>query len=167
MSLGLFGQLWLCRSSGYLALLLLFASQSLAPMRGLGWVGAKFHLVWRRRCGIGAALAASLHLALGWVAFLARNFWAPLRETPWIQLGLVAWILLLLLWLTSYPRLVKLLRVGHWRNLHRLAMVALLWALLHCVLAPWSDPRVSLMLFVCYWVLLGLRFVKFKPILKG
>lgn len=166
MSLVVLQQMWLCRLSGYAALLLLLGSQSLAPARRLGRVSAKTQLRWRRRLGIYAALFASLHLLIAWRTFLGGWLLEPLRETIWTQLGLAAWCLLLLLWLTSYPRMVRLLRIHSWTNLHKLAYAATALALLHALLAPWSNPQIHLGLLIFWSGLLVLRILPLPPILK-
>ncbi|MBS2039231.1 ferric reductase-like transmembrane domain-containing protein [bacterium] len=166
MSLVIVQQIWACRLSGYAALLLLLGSQSLGAGRRLGWVSPKIHLRWRRRLGIYSALMASLHLFIAWRTFLSGWLVDALRETPWTQIGLVAWCILLLLWLTSYPRLVRLLRVHSWSGLHKLAYPATALALLHALLAPWSEPRIHLGLLILWTGLLGLRMLPWRPILK-
>ncbi|MFN8611275.1 MAG: ferric reductase-like transmembrane domain-containing protein [Vulcanimicrobiota bacterium] len=166
MSLGILTQVWICRVSGYVALLLLLSSQSMAAARRLGWARPKTHLVWRRRLGIWAAALASLHVLLAWRTFLAGWLLGSLRETSWTQLGLASWSILLLLWLTSYPPVVRFLRVGSWSGLHRLAYAATALALLHALLAPWSDPRLHCSFLIFWLVALGLRILPRKPILK-
>lgn len=166
MSLGVVAQVWLCRVSGYLGLLLLLCSQSMAVARRLGWISAKNHILWRRRLGINAACLSSLHVFIVWRTLLAGYILAPFRETPWIMWGLGAWLVLLLLWFTSYPRVVRLLRVTHWRQLHRLAYPATLMAVLHVLLAPWSNPRIHLGFLILFGGMIGLRILPFQPILK-
>ena len=166
MSLDVLTQVWLCRISGYLAILFLLGSQSMSALRRLGWVSAKSHLLWRRRLGVYSAGLASLHVLIVWRTLLVGYYFYPFRETSWAQLGLGAWLLLLLLWLTSYPRLVRRLRVGAWRNLHRLAYLATLLGLAHALLAPWSDPRIHLVFLTLFTLMLILRVLPWPSILK-
>ena len=48
-------------------------------------------------------------------------------------------VILLALWATSYPRVVRALRVRLWKPLHGLAFVAALLALQHALLAPMGE----------------------------
>lgn len=159
-------QIWWARATGYAALGALLLSQAMAALARLGWISGKAHLRWRRRWGILSALLASVHLATMYQTFLGRQLLAAARETPWIQLGLSSWGLLLLLWLTSYAPLVRLLRVRYWTHLHRLAYLASLLAVLHGLLAPWSDPLLSLAGLVLLLALWSLRIRLSLPILK-
>ena len=159
-------EVWNARFSGYAALAALLLSQAMSPLRRLGLVSALTHLRWRRRWGILAALLASVHGLLQWLTYLRGGLRDSARETLWLQFGLVSWALLLALWLTSYPKLVRWLRVRHWRELHWLAYVATWWAGLHVLLAPWSDPRLGLVILMFTVLLQFLRWIKFPPILK-
>lgn len=88
----------------------------------------------RRALGLGAAAAATLHaawaLASGWVAQASL-----LIAEPQLRAGATAWLVLALLALTSWPSVVRGLRLGHWRLLHRAVYAALLLALLHVALS--------------------------------
>ena len=166
MSLEVMAQLWLCRISGYLAILLLLASQSMAPAQRLGWLPSQAYLRWRRRLGIHSAWLASVHVLVAWRTLLAGYFLPAFRETCWTQLGLGAWLILLALWLTSYARVVRRLRVVAWRSLHRLAYAATLLAILHALLAPWSNPWVHLAFLTYFCLIIILRLLPVKAILK-
>jgi len=160
-------QLWVCQISGYCALLSLLASQAMAPLERLGRVSRKTYLRWRRRLGISAAVLASLHAVLVWRTLFGGNAVDPFRETQWAQLGLAAWVLLLILWLTSYSAVVRRLRLKHWAQLHRLAYVAALLALLHGLLAPWSNVYLQLALLSFFLLSVALRGFRRSSILKG
>ena len=159
-------QVWLARGTGYSALVALLASQSLRPLRRWGIVSPQTHLRWRRRLGILAAFLASGHALLQWFTFLQGDLRQAARETLWLQFGMVAWALLLVLWLTSYPRVVRWLRLRHWQELHRLSYVATLWACLHVLLAPWGTPWLALLFLLFSVVLLLLRIPHWRRILK-
>jgi len=138
----------------------------MALARRFGGISAQNHILWRRRLGINAACLSSLHALIAWRTLLAGYVLAPFRETLWITWGLGAWLVLLLLWLTSYPRWVRWLRVTQWQQLHRLAYPAALMAVLHALLAPWSNPRIHLGLLILFSGMIGLRILHFRLILK-
>ncbi len=133
--------LWL-RGTGWCGLGLLAASLVATPLgaalarlpRGpkAGAIGAA-----RRAFGIGAAACAALHLGSALGTVLSRS-WGRVLEVPWLRAGAAAALILAALWLTSYPRAVRLLRVRLWKPLHRLAYVAGALALQHALLAPMS-----------------------------
>lgn len=155
MSLTIVTEVGLAQVTGYAALSCLIVSQSLR------WARPSFkgYLIWRRRLGINSAFLASLHLLFAWRTFLPGHFLEGFRRTPWIQFGLVSWVLLSALWLTSYPWLTQRLRIANWRNLHRLAYVASFWGITHALIAPWSlspVPWIFLSLFCLNCALWGL-----------
>ncbi len=92
----------------------------------------------RRALGITTAALATLHAGLG-VATYLRESWPLLLDVPWIRSGVLAWALLSLLWITSYPALVKRARVKLWKPLHRLAYVAFGLAIHHALLSPFAP----------------------------
>lgn len=136
-------ELFFVRASGWCALALLACALCATP---IGRLAGRFRsnvepLVssFRRALGIGAASLATLHGALALSTYLADAL-ARVVELAWIRGGVLAWAVLAALWITSYPRLVRALRVRVWKPLHRLAYVAGLLALQHTLLAPLA-PR--------------------------
>ena len=134
---------WL-RASGWLAVSTLLLALSATPIgrsislvsrRPLGpWIAAL-----RRALGVSAAALATLHGGVALRTYLGGSL-AHLWDLPWVRGGILAWAILLALWITSYPRLVERLRVRSWKPLHRLAYVAAIFALQHTLLAPLA-PR--------------------------
>jgi sulfoxide reductase heme-binding subunit YedZ len=55
-----------------------------------------------------------------------------------VRAGATAWLILLLLALTSFPALVKRIGLRGWKELHRLAYVALACAVWHALLQPYA-----------------------------
>lgn len=134
---------WL-RASGWLAVSALLLALSATPIgrlvarvsrRPLGALLAAL----RRALGVSAAALATLHGALALRTYLGGSL-AHLWDLPWVRGGILAWAILLALWITSYPTLVERLRVRSWKPLHRLAYVAALFALQHTLLSPLA-PR--------------------------
>jgi DMSO/TMAO reductase YedYZ heme-binding membrane subunit len=139
------------RSSGWAALAALLLALSATPagrvlerLRGRSQrrsVGA-----FRRALGISAAALATLHGGVALSTYL-RGSLAPLLDYPWLRGGLLALGVLLALWLTSYPRLVRVLRVKLWKPLHRLAFVAAALVFQHVMLSPMAPRRWALAIF--------------------
>lgn len=136
-------ELFLVRASGWGALVLLASALCATPAgRVLGRLRegtGPYVSATRRALGVAAAALATLHGALSLSTYLAD---APARalELAWIRGGMLAWAVLAALWITSYPRLVRALRVRAWKPLHRLAYAAALFAAQHTLLAPLA-PR--------------------------
>jgi DMSO/TMAO reductase YedYZ heme-binding membrane subunit len=93
----------------------------------------------RRSFGLAAFAAAALHVsvALGGVP----GTWIGLLDKPSLRAGLSGLLILALLALTSFPVLVRFLRLRLWKELHRLAYAALACASLHVLLGPFVPVR--------------------------
>ncbi|MFK7991922.1 MAG: ferric reductase-like transmembrane domain-containing protein [Sandaracinaceae bacterium] len=94
---------------------------------------------WRRLAGIAAAVLATVHGGIALSTYLV-DAWAHIFSIAWLRAGASALLVLSALWLTSYPRVTRALRIQHWKALHRLAYVAGLLAFQHAILAPFT-PR--------------------------
>ena len=82
---------------------------------------------------------ATLHMSIALITYL-DGAWARTFDISWLRAGALAWLILLALWLTSYPALVRALGLRLWKPLHRLAYVAGLLAFQHTLLSPFA-PR--------------------------
>lgn len=147
------------RASGLLACVVLLAALSINPLSALvpSWRGpsARAKAV-RRRLGISAACFALAHAA---VAFVGRLGAQPsaLLQTSHLYAGMGALGILLLLLLTSYPRLVRTLRLTAWKEFHRLSYLAVLLVVQHVLLSPFADRRLVLALGGAVLGLFGAR----------
>ena len=101
------------------------------------------------------------HLAEPWVQLKA--IWPSMVDDvlkrPFIQVGLLAWIILFALAITSPQRVLRWMGGKKWQALHRLVYVAAVAAVIHYmwlvktgVRTPWKDAGVLI-------VLLGIRIV--------
>lgn len=129
---------WL-QASGWCAAGALLLALSATPVGRVLPRVRPFVSPFRRALGISAAALATLHGALALRTYLAGSL-ADLLDITWVRAGLIAWAILLPLWITSYPPLVEKLRVRAWKPLHRLAYVAAFFAFQHALLAPMA-PR--------------------------
>ncbi|TRX72954.1 protein-methionine-sulfoxide reductase heme-binding subunit MsrQ [Pseudomonas mangiferae] len=126
---------------GLATLILLLITLAMTPFRYLtGWGG---WLAVRRQLGLWSFAYAVLHV-VGYGVFLLALNWgqllADLVKRPYIVVGALAWLCLLLLALTSNRFAMR--RLGtRWKTLHTLIYPALLLALLHMLWIVRSDLK--------------------------
>ncbi|TNF63209.1 MAG: sulfoxide reductase heme-binding subunit YedZ [Burkholderiales bacterium] len=115
----------LIRSLGDWAIRALVLVLMVTPLRILtGWSALAR---WRRMLGLFAFFYASLHLlAYAWfdMEWLPSAVIADLVQRPFILVGMLAWLILLALALTSFDRAIRRLGAARWRALHRLVYAA-------------------------------------------
>ena len=156
--------LWLTRGTGWCALGALMLALSATPAgriaRGLRAppVFTRRVAAMRRAFGITAAGLALLHAGIALGGYLDGS-WQAVISWPYLRAGLSALLILVPLLLTSFPALVRRLRVRLWKPLHRLAYVAALLALEHVLLSPFAPRALTLTLFAALLVLTLGRFV--------
>ena len=122
----------LIRSLGLWALRFVCIALAVTPLRQL--------LRWnplaryRRMLGLYAFAYASAH----WLAYVVfdmgldwGDIWADLGKRPFILLGTLAWLVLLVLAVTSIPRLIRAMGGKRWQRLHRAVYAMALLALVH------------------------------------
>ncbi|MFI5309439.1 MAG: ferric reductase-like transmembrane domain-containing protein [Polyangiales bacterium] len=145
-------ELVLARGTGWVALAALLLSLSTTPLsRALGRLrrsssAAPTFAITRRALGMTAAWLALAHALVALTGTLAGNFGA-LPGSPHLRAGLTALGVLLVLLLTSFARVVSLLRLRLWKELHRLAYPAAFLALQHVLLSPFAPRTLTLALF--------------------
>jgi len=150
------------RGSGWIALCALLGSLSITPtMRALDALGRDDLLpsltALRRGLGISAALTSLAHALLAHAGVLRANL-SVVFASAHLRAGAVALGILLVLCVTSFPKLVALLRIRFWKELHRLAYVAALLVLAHVLLSPWASRTLVLLVFGGCFVWGGWRF---------
>jgi methionine sulfoxide reductase heme-binding subunit len=130
--------------TGIWALRLLIVTLAVTPVRRLtGWPALVRH---RRTFGLFAFFYAALHLTT-WMAldqfFAFGRMAEDLVKRPFITAGMVSFLLLLPLAITSTAGMIR--RLGRrWRTLHRLVYVAAVTAVIHfwwVVKADFREPR--------------------------
>jgi sulfoxide reductase heme-binding subunit YedZ len=135
---------YITNQTGFAALVLLILTLGVTPMRRVtGWNEV---IKLRRMLGLFAFFYGTLHL-LTWIvldkffdfAFMAED----IIERPFITIGMVTWLLLLPLALTSTQASIR--RLGRrWQTLHRLSYVAAVTGIIHFwwkVKADTQEPR--------------------------
>lgn len=148
------------RFLGDWALRLLLLTLAATPLRLLtGW---SWPVRLRRLLGLFSFFYAALHLLayavldqfLDWAAI-----WEDIVERPFITTGMLAWLLLLALALTSNRGSQR--RLGrHWKRLHRLIYPAAILAVVHFTLMVKADLREPLIYAAILTLLLVLRLIR-------
>lgn len=164
-------ELWWVRGSGWSALVTLLAAISASPIgRALSRLGRRPRTreisVLRRALGITAAALASVHAGVALATYL-RGDLAHLLDITWLRGGVLALAILGALWLTSYPRAVRALRVKLWKPLHQLAYVAVGLAFQHVMLSPMAPRRWVLAALCVTLALAALRWIPRRSAPKG
>jgi sulfoxide reductase heme-binding subunit YedZ len=174
--------------TGNWALWMLLTDLAITPVRrlhpSLAWL-----IRFRRMVGLYAFFYATLHLMTYVFLFSgydvpaavaglkAHNFAAPWRQfvlvwpgmvddaekRRFIQVGLLAWLILLSLAITSPQRVLRAMGGKNWQRLHRLIYVAAMAAVIHYwwlvktgVRSPWKDTAVLTLLLLAravYWAM--------------
>ena len=145
------------RSLGLTALQLIVAGLCITPLRRL----AGLNLIrFRRQIGVLAFVYASLHLMV-WVTLDLQFRWAEigadLVKRPYVVIGMIAFLMLLPLALTSNNAAIRKLGAQRWQLLHLLTYPAALLAALHFVWLVKAWPLEPLLYMAAVVALLGLR----------
>ncbi len=148
---------YITRFTGFCALTLLLLTLTITPIRRLtGWNPI---IKLRRLLGLFAFFYATLHL-LTWIVLDKFFDWGwmleDVAERRFITIGMLTWLLLLPLALTSTTGMIR--RLGRrWQTLHRLSYVAAITGVVHfwwLVKADLFEPQ---MFTLALGVLLGFR----------
>ena len=141
---------------GELALQLLLAGLAITPARKLLGINL---LRFRRAIGLLAFLYVSLHL-LVWAVLDVQaldRVWADIVKRPYITVGMLGFVLLLPLAMTSNDASVRKLR-HLWRKVHMLVYPAVLLGALHFVMVRKGLQLEPLIYLGAACLLVGLRF---------
>lgn len=147
----------LTNRTGWWAILHLVLTLAVTPVRRLtGW---HWLVRYRRQLGLGAFVYASLHL--GVYAFLdlgldLSHLVEDVLERPFMTIGFAAWLILLVLAVTSTNGWIR--RLGRrWTTLHRLVYVAAGLVSLHFVWGKKTLQAEPLVFAGVFALLLGAR----------
>lgn len=148
------------RTTGMLALIFLCLTLAVTPLRKI--FGVNSLVKFRRMLGLFAFFYGSLHL-LTYVWFdrlfnilsVARD----VAQRPFILVGMIAFILMAPLAITSTNRMVKRLGGKRWAKLHRLVYVAAIAGVVHFWMLVKSDVSLPLTFAFIVLFLLGYRLL--------
>jgi methionine sulfoxide reductase heme-binding subunit len=149
------------RATGVLALVFLFVTLAVTPLRKL--TGANWLVKLRRQVGLYAFFYAGLHL-LTYIWFdkffgareIAEDVWAR----PFITIGMASFLLLVPLAATSTTGMIKRLGGKRWAKLHKLTYVVAIGGVIHFYMGVKADTTVPILFAVVLAVLLGYRWVR-------
>lgn len=119
--------------SGDWALRFLLLALLVSPVKR--WVGISEVLRYRRMLGLYAFFYATIHLVAVFtylVGWSTQIFVEEFSERPYMALGIVAWLIMLPLAMTSNQLMIRLLK-KNWARLHRLVYAAGILACAHFI----------------------------------
>lgn len=145
---------------GFWTLVLLLASLAATPVRIVtGWA---WPVAMRKMLGLAAFFYASMHFAV-YVGvdqfFDFGEIWRDIVKRRFITAGLVAFLLLVPLAITSTAKMTKRLGARRWKRLHRLAYPAAILGVVHFAWRVKSDYRQPIVFATVLAVLLGVRVI--------
>ena len=156
---------YLTHTTGTLTLIFLCVSLAVTPLRkalALPWLGQL-----RRMCGLFAFFYGSVHLlTYVWFdkSFALGVILKDVTQRRFITLGMLSWLVMLPLALTSTNAMVKRLGGKRWNRLHKLAYVAAAAGVVHYYLLVKADITKPLAFGVVLAVLLAYRVAnKYLP----
>ncbi|MCU1335122.1 MAG: Ferric reductase domain protein transrane component, N-terminal domain [Bryobacterales bacterium] len=130
---------------------------------------------FRRMLGLYAFFYGCLHLAI-WVVLDPRQntipaIWEDIAKRRYITVGMLAFLAMLPLAITSTAGWVRRLTFKRWKRLHRLVYLTAIAGVIHYWWLVKSDIRKPLMYAAIVTLLLGYRVVswmrKRKPVAEG
>ena len=152
------------RTLGLWALRFLIASLAITPLRRLGGPNL---VRYRRAIGLLAFYYAVLHLSVYLLLDQQLDLgaiWADILKRPYITIGMLAFVILAPLAVTSNAPMIKRLGAAAWQRLHRLVYVAAAAGVIHFVMLikSWSiEPALYAALVAAFLLFrLGVRLQK-------
>lgn len=149
------------RSLGDWALRFLLITLAITPLRQL--TGFNPLIRFRRMLGLYAFFYATLHITNYVVLdqfFYWPEIWADIIKRPYITIGMVTFMLLLPLAITSTNKMIKRLGGKRWQRLHRLVYPAAIGAVLHYTMMVKADLHEPLLYAAILAGLLGIRIIR-------
>ena len=146
------------RKTGDWTYYLLLITLSITPLRKLLNLGWLIH--YRRMLGLYVFFYASLHLlTYVWFDqyFNVGDIVRDIIKRPFITLGMICWLLLLPLAVTSNQAMIKRLK-KNWARLHKMVYLIAIVGLVHHVMMIKADYQQPLILGVILAILLGSRW---------
>lgn len=147
-------------NTGELALRSLAYTLAITPLRQLtGWAWLS---TWRRMLGLFAFFYATMHMIVYFGLDLELRFgeiWTSIVKRPYITIGMISWLLLVPLAITSPNWVAKKLGGVKWKRLHQLTYVVAITATTHYLWAVKKDTFWPLVYFGVFAGLLGARII--------
>lgn len=154
------------RSLGEYGLQFLLASLAITPLRRIGLNLIRF----RRALGLLAFFHIALHLT-AWIWLDMGLRWsemlADLTKRPFIMLGMLGFLVMVPLALTSTNAAIRRMGAAAWGRLHRLAYVAILAGVFHYALVAKVWTTEILVYLVLALALLAIRALPKAPLRRA
>ena len=146
------------RTTGKLTVIFLLLSLAITPLRKM--LGVNRLIKYRRMIGLFAFFYAALHLVTysifdksGNVRSIILDVW----ERPFIAYGMIAFVLLVPLAVTSTNGMIKRIGAKNWQILHRAVYAAAILGVVHYIMIQKSDYKWPGFAAVVLVALLGYR----------
>nr|WP_113865390.1 protein-methionine-sulfoxide reductase heme-binding subunit MsrQ [Brenneria salicis]NMN93166.1 sulfoxide reductase heme-binding subunit YedZ [Brenneria salicis ATCC 15712 = DSM 30166]RBP65248.1 sulfoxide reductase heme-binding subunit YedZ [Brenneria salicis ATCC 15712 = DSM 30166]RLM31742.1 sulfoxide reductase heme-binding subunit YedZ [Brenneria salicis ATCC 15712 = DSM 30166] len=153
--------------TGRMALKLLFATLLITPLAR--YSRQPLLIRCRRMLGLWCFAWATLHLVSYAVLELGLSHLAllgtELISRPYLTLGIISWLILLALALTS-PQVMARKLGAHWQKLHNLIYLIAILAPMHYLLSVKTLSPQPVLYALAALVLLSLRYKKFRQCLR-
>jgi sulfoxide reductase heme-binding subunit YedZ len=144
--------------TGTYALRMLAATLAVTPLRQLtGWA---WLTTYRRMLGLFVFFYATVHMGIYFGLDLELQFgeiWTSIVKRPYITIGMLSWLILLPLAITSPKVVAKKLGGARWKRLHQLTYVVAITATTHYLWAVKKDTFWPVAYFVLFSALLVAR----------
>ena len=149
--------------TGTLALRSLAYALAITPLRQLtGWARLA---TYRRMLGLFAFFYATVHMCIYVGLDLELQFgeiWTSIVKRPYITIGMLSWLILVPLAITSPNAIARKLGGVRWKRLHRLTYVVAITATTHYLWAVKKDTFWPLAYFALFAALLLVRVVRWR-----
>ena len=154
------------RESGLWAIRLLMLSLLISPLRKiLYWPQL---IVVRRMIGVSALIYTSIHI-LAWGADLSYEWTFIEKEIFsrfYLLIGMIAFLLLLPLGITSTDNMLRHIGAKNWKRLHKLIYLVGIFAILHfyLLLEKLSTPEAQILVGLFIWMMGWRLLIFFNPV---
>jgi sulfoxide reductase heme-binding subunit YedZ len=149
--------------TGTLALRSLAYTLAITPLRQLtGWA---WLATYRRMLGLFVFFYATIHMGIYFGLDLELQFgeiWASIVKRPYITIGMLSWLILVPLAITSPHAIARKLGGVRWKRLHQLTYVVAITATTHYLWAVKKDTFWPLVYFAMFAALLLTRLLRWK-----
>ncbi|OYT69303.1 MAG: sulfoxide reductase heme-binding subunit YedZ [Chloracidobacterium sp. CP2_5A] len=156
---------FILRLTGMLALVFLTLTLMVTPV--VAWLGPAWLVKLRRTLGLVAFFYASLHLlAYVWFdkAFDLAAVGADVLRRPFVLFGMLGFIVMVPLAVTSTNGMIKRLGASRWKRLHRLTYVAAVAGAIHFYLFVKADTTLPAAFAAAIGLLLVYRWLQAQRI---
>jgi sulfoxide reductase heme-binding subunit YedZ len=153
--------------TGEFTMRFLAATLAVTPLRSyLGWSWLQ---PYRKLLGNMTFLYATLHLLVFFVIDIelsVAELWTGIAERPYITVGMLAWLLMVPLAITSLRRVARAMGGARWKRLHQLTYVVALAGTTHYLWAVKKDTFWPVLYFAIFAVLLAMRLPALRRLLR-